>query len=60
MAIGPREIVVILLVVMLLFGSSRIAELGKGLGEGIKNFKEGISDGGAKAPARDSETEKAK
>jgi len=60
MAIGPREIVVILLVVMLLFGSSRIAELGKGLGEGIKNFKKGISDGGEKNAARDRDAEKAK
>ena len=44
MSVGPREIVVILLVVMLLFGSSRIAELGKGLGEGIKNFKKGMAE----------------
>ena len=60
MAIGPREIVVILLVVMLLFGSSRIAELGKGLGEGIKNFKKGISDGAEKNAARNRDAEKAK
>jgi sec-independent protein translocase protein TatA len=60
MGIGPREIVVILLVVMLLFGSSRIAELGKGLGEGIKNFKKSISDGGEKAARSDADTEKAK
>lgn len=59
MGIGPREIVVILLVVMLLFGSSRIAELGKGMGEGIKNFKKSISDGGEK-PARTDADEKSK
>jgi len=60
MSVGPREIVVILLVVMLLFGSSRIAELGKGLGEGIKNFKKSIGDGGEKNAARDADAEKAK
>ena len=60
MGIGPKEIVIILLVVMLLFGSSRIAELGKGMGEGIKNFKKSISDGGDKAAPPDDATQKAK
>jgi sec-independent protein translocase protein TatA len=32
------------LVVLLLFGGSRLGDIGKGLGEGIKNFKKGISD----------------
>ncbi len=31
-------------VAVLLFGSGRIADLGKGLGEGIRNFKKGIRD----------------
>jgi sec-independent protein translocase protein TatA len=43
MAIGPWQIILIVLVVVLLFGAGRIAEIGKGLGEGIKNFKKGIS-----------------
>jgi len=33
---------VILLILVLIFGTSRIPELGKGLGEGIKNFKKAI------------------
>ena len=42
--IGPLEIVLILGVVLLLFGAGRIADIGKGIGEGIRNFKKGIKD----------------
>lgn len=42
--IGPIEIVLILGVVLLLFGAGRIADIGKGIGEGIRNFKKGIKD----------------
>lgn len=43
MSIGPSEVVVILLVVFLLFGSRRLADLGKGIGDGIRGFKRGIA-----------------
>ena len=42
--LGLPELLLILLLVVLIFGTSRIPELGKGLGEGIKNFKKGIKD----------------
>ncbi|HZF47027.1 MAG TPA: twin-arginine translocase TatA/TatE family subunit [Polyangiaceae bacterium] len=42
--LGPLEIVIILGVILLLFGAGRIADIGKGLGEGIRNFKKGIKD----------------
>ena len=42
--IGPTEILIIVAIALLLFGGRRIAEIGKGLGEGIKNFKKGIND----------------
>lgn len=42
--LGPLEIILILGVALLLFGASRIADIGKGLGEGIRNFKKGIKD----------------
>lgn len=42
-AIGPWQIVVIVLVVVLLFGGKKIPELMRGLGRGVKEFKEGIS-----------------
>lgn len=41
-SVGIWEILFILLIVALLFGGKKIPELGKGLGEGIKNFKNAI------------------
>lgn len=46
MSPGPWQIVIIAVVILLLFGASRIADIGKGLGEGIRNFKKGLSDEG--------------
>ena len=42
--LGWGEIVVIVLVILLLFGGKKIPELMKGLGKGIKSFKEGMSE----------------
>ena len=42
--IGPLQLLIIALLAMLLFGATRISEIGKGLGEGIKNFKKGLRD----------------
>ena len=39
------EILLILAVALLIFGPSKLADLGKGLGEGIKNFKSAVKDG---------------
>jgi sec-independent protein translocase protein TatA len=44
--LGITEIVVILLIVLLLFGGKKIPELMKGLGKGIKEFKD-AKDGGS-------------
>ncbi len=41
-SLGFGEILLILLIVILIFGTSRIPELGRGLGEGIKNFKKAV------------------
>ena len=43
--IGIPELLVILFIVILIFGASRLPELGKGLGKGIKNFKEATKEG---------------
>jgi sec-independent protein translocase protein TatA len=40
--IGTGEIIIIAIVVLLVFGGRKIPELMKGLGKGIKNFKEGV------------------
>lgn len=37
--LGMGELVVILLIVVILFGASKLPQLGKGLGEGIRSFK---------------------
>lgn len=41
---GPWEIIIILLVVLLLFGAKRLPEIGRALGEGIREFKKSIKD----------------
>lgn len=38
--LGPTELIVILIVVLLLFGGKKIPELMKGLGQGMKEFKD--------------------
>jgi len=42
--LGVWEVVVIALVIILLFGGKKIPELMKGLGKGVKSFKEGMSE----------------
>jgi sec-independent protein translocase protein TatA len=44
MNLGTPELLVILVIVMLLFGARRIPELMKGLGEGVRSFKEGMRE----------------
>jgi sec-independent protein translocase protein TatA len=41
---GLLEIAIILGIALLLFGAGRLADVGKGLGEGIRNFKRGLKD----------------
>jgi sec-independent protein translocase protein TatA len=43
----PMHLLVILVIVLLIFGPKKLGELGKGLGEGIKNFKSSMNDGNA-------------
>ncbi|HEY9231466.1 MAG TPA: twin-arginine translocase TatA/TatE family subunit [Blastocatellia bacterium] len=40
--LGMPELLIILVIILVLFGSRRIPDLAKGLGEGIRNFKTGI------------------
>lgn len=44
-SIGPTELLLILLIVIIIFGARKLPELGKSLGEGIKNFKKAVSSG---------------
>ena len=39
---GPQELILILLIVIVLFGATRLPQLGRGMGEAISNFKQGL------------------
>lgn len=41
--LGLPELLIILAIALIIFGPGKLADLGKGLGEGIKNFKAGVS-----------------
>ena len=43
--LGLPEILIILAIALLIFGPSKLADLGKGLGEGIRNFKSSVKEG---------------
>ena len=43
--LGMPELLVILVIVVVIFGASRLPQLGRGLGEGISNFRDGLSKG---------------
>lgn len=48
LAIGPWQVVLVAVVILLLFGGKKIPELMKGLGSGIKEFKKGVKDDDSK------------
>lgn len=45
--LGVPELVIILFIIILIFGANRLPEIGRGIGKGIRNFKE-ANGGGAK------------
>jgi sec-independent protein translocase protein TatA len=47
--IGVPELLIIFAIIVVLFGASRLPQLGKGLGEGISNFRDGLKSKDAKA-----------
>jgi sec-independent protein translocase protein TatA len=42
--VGPMELLLIVLIIVIIFGARRLPELGKSLGQGIKNFKKSVSN----------------
>ena len=42
--IGMPELIIILVIIFIIFGAGKLPEIGKGLGKGIKNFKNSLSD----------------
>jgi sec-independent protein translocase protein TatA len=43
--IGIPELLIILAIIILIFGASRLPEIGRGIGKGIKNFKDATKEG---------------
>ena len=44
MGIGIPELLIILAIIIVIFGASRLPEIGRGIGKGIKNFKEATKE----------------
>ena len=50
--IGPMELLIILAIVVVLFGASRIGDIGKGLGRGIREFRHELREASQEEPAK--------
>ena len=55
MNLGAPELIIILLVVLLLFGSTRLPKLARSLGQASKEFKQGVNEGGKAGDDEESE-----
>jgi len=53
--LGTTELIIILVIVVLIFGVNKIPQLGKGLGEGIRNFKSSIKEATGDSDKKQSE-----
>ena len=56
--IGPWQIVLIVIIVLLLFGGKKIPELMKGIGKGTREFKKGLSGDEEEEKGKDGDKEK--
>lgn len=58
--LGMGELIIILIIILLLFGAKKIPDLMKGLGRGVRSFKEGMNEvkNDIEAPADDKKEEK--
>jgi sec-independent protein translocase protein TatA len=55
--IGLPELIILLAIALLFFGPGKLADFGKGLGEGIRNFKSSMKDGEHESSMKDGEHE---
>ena len=46
MSLGFQELLILFLIILVIFGASKLPKLGRGLGEGISNFKKGLKGDG--------------
>lgn len=52
-SLGLPELLIILVIIVVLFGVNKLPKLGKGLGEGIRNFKDSVKTGEDEAESDD-------
>jgi sec-independent protein translocase protein TatA len=43
--LGTSELIIILILVLIIFGAGKLPQVGKSLGQGLRNFKDGMKDG---------------
>ena len=48
--IGPMEIAIVLIIALVVFGPSKLPELGRSAGEGFREFKDSVTGGGDETP----------
>ena len=58
MSISPLQIAVILLILLLVFGAKRLPQLGRSLGEALRNFKKGLEGGNSALTSKDDDSKK--
>jgi sec-independent protein translocase protein TatA len=46
-SLGVPELLIILLIVIIIFGANKLPQLGRGLGQGMRNFKDSIKEAGS-------------
>ena len=44
-SLGFPELIIILIIIIMIFGASRLPEIGRGIGKGIRNFKDATKEG---------------
>ncbi len=53
--IGFQELLIILLILLLLFGATKLPQLGRSIGEALKNFKKGLKEGSSEVKDKEEE-----
>lgn len=56
-SLGPTELIIILVIVVLLFGVGRVSKIGGELGSAVANFRKGLQDGAKGKPEETNQTE---
>ena len=59
-SLGPTELIIILVIVLLLFGVGRVSRIGGELGSAVSNFRKGLDDGSKREAKVETDTEEPK